>query len=235
VTDVPAAVSPPQQERSRASFERLLEAGTGLLEERGYEGFTLAEVSRRAGVSIGSIYARVKSKDDLFAVIQNRFMSATEADSPLERPGSWEDLPSYALVMQIVSALAANFQRNAPLLRVFMHRGIVDGIAAARSSRSMSRFSEQMETLLLTRRGEILHPDPELAVSVAFRMVWGTMASHVTYWPTVESHGDVAWDALVVELGNACAAYLFGVPGEAATVLTGDRGSGAVAGRGGGE
>ena len=35
--------------------ERVLEAGTGLLAEKGYEGFTLAEVSRRAGVSIGSL------------------------------------------------------------------------------------------------------------------------------------------------------------------------------------
>jgi hypothetical protein len=72
-----------------------------------------------------------------------------------------------------------------------------------------------VEALLLTRRGEIRHPDPELAVDVAFRMVWGTMARQVMYWPTFESHREVAWDTLVVELGNACAAYLFGLPDDA--------------------
>jgi len=30
------------------------------------------------------------------------------------------------------------------------------------------------------------------------------------YWPTFESHHEVAWETLVAELGNACAAYLFG-------------------------
>ena len=80
-------VQPPQQERSRASFERVIQAATALLEEDGYDGFTLAEVSKRANVSIGSIYARVKSKDDLFYVIQDRYMTVTENRPRLQRPG----------------------------------------------------------------------------------------------------------------------------------------------------
>jgi AcrR family transcriptional regulator len=59
------ALRPPQQRRSRASFERVLEAGARLLEEDGYEAFTLAEVSQRAGVSIGAIYARIDAKETL--------------------------------------------------------------------------------------------------------------------------------------------------------------------------
>ena len=76
-------IRPPQQPRSRASLERVIVAGTKLLEEEGYEGFTLAKVSSMANVSIGSIYARVKSKDDLFYVIQDRFMSRTEQSAGL--------------------------------------------------------------------------------------------------------------------------------------------------------
>ena len=56
VTDLSVSVQPPQQERSRASFERVLQAATSLLAEEGYDGFT-PEVSKRAGVSIGSISA----------------------------------------------------------------------------------------------------------------------------------------------------------------------------------
>jgi len=68
-------IRPPQQQRSRASFERVLEAATDLLNEEGYQGFTLGEVSRRARVSIGSIYARVASKDALFYAIHERVMT----------------------------------------------------------------------------------------------------------------------------------------------------------------
>jgi len=54
----------PKQDRSRASFERVLDAATALLAERGYSEFTLQELSRRSKVSIGSIYCRVSGKDD---------------------------------------------------------------------------------------------------------------------------------------------------------------------------
>ncbi len=209
---VSASVSPPQQERSRASFERVLDAGTKVLEQKGYEGFTLAEVSRSAGVSIGSIYARVKSKDDLFLVIQDRFMTATRAELVFGDRARWARLATDELVREVVRELAAGFRRNVPLLRVFMHRAIVDQAVAARSSQGISEFADLVEALLLTRRDEIRHPQPEVAVDVAFRMAWGTMARQVMYWPTFESPREVAWETLVEELGTACAAYLLGPP-----------------------
>jgi len=45
-------IRPPQQRRSRESLERVLKAGELVLEQKGYEGFTIAEVSRRAKVSV---------------------------------------------------------------------------------------------------------------------------------------------------------------------------------------
>jgi AcrR family transcriptional regulator len=216
MTELPVSVSPPQQERSRASFERVLEAGTSLLEEKGYEGFTLAEVSRRAGVSIGSIYARVKGKDDLFYVIQDRFMSRTEGQPGFTDVAAWEHLPTAEMILAAVREIGRVFQEDAPLLRVFMHRGIVDDAVNVRSSASVSHFSDSFEQLLLTRRDEIAHPDPELAVDVAFRMAWGTLARQIMYGPTFESQRTVAWDTLVAELGNACAAYLLGPGGPGA-------------------
>ncbi len=215
MSESPATVHPPQQERSRASFERVIEAATALLAEEGYDGFTLAGVSRRAGVSIGSIYARVRSKDDLFLVIQDRFTASTESESWLDHPERWSECSSDDLVRGIVIELGQGFQRNAPLLRVFMHRGIVDPVVADRSSRSVSELADRVEALLLTCRPEIAHPDPELAVDVAFRIVWGTLAHQIMYAPTFESHREVAWSTLVDELATACAAYLLGArPGD---------------------
>jgi AcrR family transcriptional regulator len=209
-TDAAAAVQPPQQERSRASFERVIQAATSLLEEEGYDGFTLAEVSKRANVSIGSIYARVKSKDDLFYVIQDRYMTGSE-DRPRLRDGElWSDLDAHDVVVGIVREIGELFKVNERLLRVFMHRGLVDPMVATRSSASVSRFHDEVETILLTRREAIAHEDPELAIDVAFRMAWGTLARQIMYWPTFESKRSIAWDTLVAELGRACAAYLLG-------------------------
>jgi AcrR family transcriptional regulator len=210
VTGNTASVQPPQQERSRASFERVLQAATSLLEEEGYDGFTLAEVSKRAGVSIGSIYARVKSKDDLFYVIQDRYMTRSEDRPRLRDPDAWSGLTPHELVVEVVNELGELFHVNERLLRVFMHRGIVDPVVAGRSSASVSQFHDEVEAILLTRRESIAHDDPALAIDVAFRMAWGTLARQIMYWPTFESHRVIAWDTLVHELGRACAAYLLG-------------------------
>ena len=210
MTDLSVSVQPPQQERSRASFERVLQAATSLLAEEGYEGFTLAEVSKRAGVSIGSIYARVKSKDDLFYVVQDRYMTGAEDRPTLQDPETWSHLPTRELIRELARELGEVFHQNEPLLRVFMHRGIVDPTVAARSSVSVSRFHDQVEAILLGRRNEIAHDDPELAVDVAFRMAWGTLARQIMYGPTFESHRVIAWDTLVAEIARACAAYLLG-------------------------
>jgi AcrR family transcriptional regulator len=210
VEELTIAVQPPQQERSRASFERVIQAATSLLEEEGYDGFTLAEVSKRANVSIGSIYARVKSKDDLFYVIQDRYMTVSENRPRLQDPAVWSELDAHAAILGIVDEIGELFKVNERLLRVFMHRGIVDSEVATRSSSSVSKFHDEIVAILLTKRTAIAHEDPELAIDVAFRMAWGTLARQIMYWPTFESKRTVAWDTLVHELGRACAAYLLG-------------------------
>jgi len=205
----PFALQPPQQERSRASFERVLNAGASLLEEEGYDGFTLAGVSSRAKVSIGSIYARVKSKDDLFYVIQDRYMSESEAMPGFATdPDAYAELPTKELIVQIVHDVGDLFQTNSRLLRVFMHRGIVDHVVAERSSRSVSGFAAAFEGLLLTRKKEIVQVDPDLAVDVAFRIAWGTLARQIMYWPTFESEHRIEFDRLVDELCTVLVAYL---------------------------
>lgn len=211
MADAPPAVRPPQQERSRASFERVLDAAQKLLEERGYQAFTLAEVSRRAKVSIGSIYARVPSKDALFYAVHERVMGQiVAAHERLGDPDHWRGLATRELVREAVREVAEPFKANEKFVRVVMHRGAVDDHVAEVGSAASSRQAELFKSLVLTRRDEFVHPDPELAADVAFRLAYCTLARQVMYGPTFESRRPIAWDALVDELGAACCAYLLG-------------------------
>src|SRR5579871_4788684 len=74
----PPEVRPPRQRRSRESFERVLDAAARLLEENGFEGFTVQEVASRSGVSVGAIYERFGSKESLLRVVHARTMEALE-------------------------------------------------------------------------------------------------------------------------------------------------------------
>jgi AcrR family transcriptional regulator len=208
--DGAASVRPPQQKRSQASFARVLHAGIRLLEQKGYQGFTLQEVSRRAGVSIGSIYARVPSKDALFHAIHIEAMREIDGDDPLGAVDELAHLPTRELVVEAVRRLAQPFRAHAAILGVFMHRGAVDDVVAMRGSAASSERGERFSALLLTRRDDIRHPEPELAVDVAYRMAYCTLARQVMYGPTFESQREIDWDELVAELGRACASYLLG-------------------------
>ena len=74
------AVRDPQQGRSRRSLESVLVAGIEILAEGGYDALSIAAVSERAGVSVGSIYARFKSKATLFAALQKRMLEDIDAE-----------------------------------------------------------------------------------------------------------------------------------------------------------
>jgi AcrR family transcriptional regulator len=80
--DVPdhLTIRPPRQERSRRAWDRVLDAGVALLEEAGYEGFTIAAVCERAHVPPRAIYDRAPTKDALFLAVYEHGMARIKAD-----------------------------------------------------------------------------------------------------------------------------------------------------------
>jgi AcrR family transcriptional regulator len=60
------ATREPQQDRSRATRARLLEAAIASLAELGYQASTVAVVAERAGVSRGAAQHHFPTRDDLF-------------------------------------------------------------------------------------------------------------------------------------------------------------------------
>ncbi|MFE3329119.1 TetR/AcrR family transcriptional regulator [Streptomyces sp. NPDC059176] len=59
-------VTPPKQDRSRATRQRLLEAAVACLAERGWAGSTVSVVAERAGVSRGAAQHHFPTREDLF-------------------------------------------------------------------------------------------------------------------------------------------------------------------------
>ena len=57
----------PQQDRSRATRQRLLESAIEALAELGWAGSTVAVVAERAGVSRGAAQHHFPTREDLFA------------------------------------------------------------------------------------------------------------------------------------------------------------------------
>ena len=201
-------IRPPLQRRSQESLERVLQAGLEVLQEQGFDGFTLQEVSTRAGVSIGSIYARVASREALIMAIYERTMAWTEENEQLERDSLREDLSPRERIETIVTDMANNMLGHADILRVFMRQAPINPDIWQRGAEKSHETSKVFERAILEHREEINHPEPDLAVDVAWRMVYCTIARRITHGPKFESPRTVSDRKLVRELARAVADYL---------------------------
>lgn len=70
---MPRPVTPPLQERSAKTLEKIVEAAESLLKEKPFEQVTIRDIVSRAGCPISSFYARFKSKDDLLPHLYQRY------------------------------------------------------------------------------------------------------------------------------------------------------------------
>jgi AcrR family transcriptional regulator len=203
-------IRPPQQRRSQESLERLLDAGLEVLKEQGVDGFTLQEVSRRAGVSIGSIYARVPSREALILVIYERVMAWTAEQEAQQRAlaHTLEGSDPRERVQTMVRAEVTAMLSHAATLSVFMHEARKFPEILERGAAKSQATGEAFKEGVLGLREHIRHPDPELAVDLAWRMIYCTVARRITHGPFFESRRTVTEEQLNDELARAIAGYL---------------------------
>lgn len=167
-------VRPPQQRRSRESWQRALDIGTELFVQGGYEALSVSEVCRRAGIAAPSLYARVDGLEGLFRAIYERGMAevaATEDRVLTGLDGSVE---------QLVSACAEIFSEHAELLRAVIRRATADPELLAEGAALSRRLRDRMASLL---------PGAPEASQLAARTIYTECAFRVIY-------GAEFWDPL---------------------------------------
>jgi AcrR family transcriptional regulator len=203
-----SAVRPPKQRRSRESYERVLDAAHTLLEENGFDGFTVQEVAARSGVSIGAIYERFGNKESLLRAVHARLMESMSEAGRTAEAAAASVVGASAAIAASIAGMARIMGDNRKALRAFMHLGAVDEVISARGSEASIALSKEFKRSLMAYAGEFRHPRPVVALDVAFRITYSTLARQVMYGPVFESDQRLSWKRLVDELSGACAAYL---------------------------
>jgi AcrR family transcriptional regulator len=203
-----SAVRPPKQRRSRESYERVLDAAHTLLEENGFEGLTVQEVAVRSGVSIGAIYERFGNKESLLRAVHARLMESMSAANEAAEASAASVDGAAAAIAASIAGMARVMNDNRKALRAFMHLGAVDEVISARGSEASIALSKEFKRTLMPYAGEFRHPRRAIALDVAFRIAYSTLARQVMYGPVFESDQRLGWKRLVDELSDACAAYL---------------------------
>lgn len=201
---------PPRQARSRQTLDRLLAAAEGLLEEKGFEQATVAEIARRARSSVGSFYTRFPDKEALLQCFDERFFARGREswDAFLADP-RWRRASVADLVRELVRILVRKNRANRALLRALAlyARGRPDPRFRERSHRLNAYVLDRVRTLLLARRSDIRHANPALAIDLGLTMVASAVREIVLFQ---EGYGLAPRtdDGLAAELARAWLAYL---------------------------
>ena len=206
---VEAHLKPPQQERSRQSLERALDAAVALMVERGSDAFTLAEVAERADVSIGSIYGRVKSKDDLLRSVHARELQRIDQETVKafrrfkREPGDLDSAAAFA-----VTAAAQILRKNAGILGPFMMRANSDPVIAEMGARSHVSLEAQFTTVVMSRSERVTHPNPTAAVHWTFTVVYSVIARYLGLGSSPEAAGQGDWNQMLSYLIDMTISFL---------------------------
>lgn len=199
----------PQQGRSKASLERMLSAARELMLERGSEEFTLQEVSQRGAVSIGSIYLRFESKDNLVRAVIAEALERIAADEDVmlaEVKASASTLAEF--MPRYVEAYAEVLRSNAPLLRLSMQRASFDPLVSEPGKRSALRMAKAGAAAMLEHADEFGGEDAQTKASSAYHVIFATLARELSLGSTGEAATHYDWTSLKRELGRMCLAYL---------------------------
>lgn len=182
IDDLPG-YRPPQQQRSRRAVERMLSAGATVLRERGYEGFSIAEVCAHAGVSSGALYARFDGKETLIQAIHRNVMREilAESTSMYRSDSDWDGLSAGDTIERAVGLLVDHFGRNAAILRVFILRSAVDEDMRRSGANSILPIAEAFSARIRAHVAQIRHPDPEAAIESVFGLAFQTLSHDVAF------------------------------------------------------
>lgn len=202
-------VRAPKQERSRKSFDKAVDAAVALLAERGSDSFTLADVAQRSGVSTGSIYTRVDSKDDLLRAAQAREMAritgeTRQAFSAVQRA----DEPFADTIARVIRQLAVLLRDNAPILAAFMIIADRDPIMINVGKAGHGEMVNCFRAALLARRDDIRHPDPEHAVTWSCTVVYSVLARWLGLGTEPSATGEGDWDVILTDLTEMITTFL---------------------------
>ncbi|MBW8792408.1 MAG: TetR/AcrR family transcriptional regulator [Streptomyces sp.] len=203
------AIRPPRQERTRQAWTRILEAGAAIIEEGGYEAFTIAAVCERAKVAPRAIYDRTTSKEALFLAVYEHGLSRIRADEEVfDREERWAGLDARTLVAEAVAEFAGIFERHAAFLKPMVLLSGAHSEVYRRARAYTAQMADRFTAVVLGAAHEITHPDPETAVRLCFSTVFASLMMRVGYGPDFAAPA-ADTDAFVRHLTQTAVRYLF--------------------------
>jgi AcrR family transcriptional regulator len=190
-----------RQERSRRSYQALLDAAEELFTTLGYDAVGTPEIAERAGVSVGTFYRYFQDKHEVYLEIMRRSL-VTAYKQTIEglTPERFTNKARHETIAEACRILFANVLDRPQLTRSFMEMSLRD-TKVAEMRRAFEQLACQRLSQLIgavTSRKDV--PDPEAMAYViygaAMQCAYG-LAVHLVPVPIDREHAREALIAVI--------------------------------------
>lgn len=185
-------------------YGEIVEAATTLFSKKGYEATSVRDIADAVRLKPGSLYAHIRSKDDLLVVIIERVSDVfrARAQGPLED----EESPIPDRVRDFLKGHIQTIAENLPSATVFLHEWErLDPERQKSILKVRTEYEDSLASLIEEgiRRGDFRDVSPRMAAKALLSMAnW----SYTWYSPkgrlTVEQIADQFFDMLFTGLGG---------------------------------
>ena len=199
------SISSPTQVRSKKALERFLNVAAELLADNRFEDTGIAQISQLAESSVGTFYRLLADKDVLLFAVHERFVAQGRSaiDALLEELGQREQ----SLAEQIelfIKGIVKLFEGHEGLLRALVRRSSADVQFRQRFHQLNAYISQTLCRIVLAKRNELGHPNPEQAADLSAHMLLASM----NYFTMVGTLGITPREVVPGELSRLICSYL---------------------------
>lgn len=201
--------SPPQQERSRLTLERILVAAEKLFTEQGFHGTTIPQICHLGRSSSGAFYKRFRDKDELLAVLFADLitMIGTRMGLALDRKSTAKRNLAQ-IVHAAIHELSDLLRTRSGLLRVLSVVCETRPEFMDVSDQMYAGLTGKLQAILVARRDEFNHPNPAVAGAFAARMAVAVLRQKALSMRADDRRTQADWALIEQELVRAVLGYL---------------------------
>lgn len=196
-----------QQSRSEKTQAALLDATELLIVEKGTQETSIAEIAKRAGCSVGTVYHHFKDKQALFFALFHRMTKTYEAlTRQASDPAHWDGAGVRDIIKGYIDFMLYMAKEAAASKAAVAHVVADYPELRVHIAELQSEGRKAMADVILTKRDEIGNPEPEQAVSFFIDQLGAMLQARVD--PTqrkaaISDTDDAAFTQQVVGIAEA--------------------------------
>jgi AcrR family transcriptional regulator len=203
-----SAVQKPQQQRSIATYGRMLDAAEALLQKNSFDAVSVKEIAHAAGVTIGAFYTRFPDKEALLGALEDRVTTMMlDYIGEATQPERWSGVTLEEGLRRYCFGLIDIYAKTRGAGRALVLRSHTDAGLKRRLRRLNVEGLPRVLSVVVAQPG-VTHERPELAVEIALLAIRSVLRETVLFGEAWPGEDVLAPDVLAAELARLSVGYL---------------------------